>query len=480
MIREFKHNRLLHTLVLQTNIGTQQESIEETLGCAADKYSSCQSKLKRAGRAVNGIGPPFDVSDEEISTCTVNRHAMSSESIERNIVIVGAGIIGCTTAYYLASHPLFSSRTKITLIEASVNGAAQGASGKAGGLVAKWAYPKELVNVSFPEHVQLAKQHNGAQRWGWRFVGCGSWEGRGEAISENTGSGVGAGGQRKSLEKTLGLDDGANSNSKTRVESGLPDDLNWVKAELTESYSPMAPVNATAQVHPYLFTTSMLELAKERGVEFVSGKVTAVAIDSSEKQVTAVTYTTPSGSCKSLLATHVIVAAGAWSPRILPFFPISATRAHSITIHPKPSVVISPYVLFTEIVLPQSPSGRVKTASPEIYARPDNEVYCCGPGDNSPVPETVDDVQVDQNACESIREHVASISTELREGTIDKRQACFLPVVSTGGGPIVGEATSVAKGLIIATGHTCWVSGEVLKSRDRVMILTAILCAGYL
>ena len=68
MIREFKHNRLLHTLVLQTNIGTQQESIEETLGCAADKYSSCQSKLKRAGRAVNGIGPPFDVSDEEIST----------------------------------------------------------------------------------------------------------------------------------------------------------------------------------------------------------------------------------------------------------------------------------------------------------------------------------------------------------------------------------------------------------------------------
>ena len=27
-----------------------------------------------------------------------------------------------------------------------------------------------------------------------------------------------------------------------------------------------------------------------------------------------------------------------------------------------------------------------------------------------------------------------------------------------GGGPIIGEAKSIAKGLMIATGHTCWVS----------------------
>ena len=99
------------------------------------------------------------------------------------------------------------------------------------------------------------------------------------------------------------------------------------------------------------------------------------------------------------------------------------------------------------------------TVSPEVYARPDNEVYCCGPGDNSPVPDTVDDVVVDLNACQSIHEQVSTISQPLREGKIDKRQACFLPVVANGGGgPIVGEAKSVAKGLMIATGHTCWVS----------------------
>ncbi|KAI0942840.1 hypothetical protein AcV7_010362 [Taiwanofungus camphoratus] len=380
---------------------------------------------------------------------------MPSDTMKREIVIIGGGIIGCTTAFYLCSHPAFvASATKVTLIEASVEGVAQGASGKSGGLVAKWAYPKELVDVSFSEHVRLAREHNGAQRWGWRFVGCGSWEGRGEPIKEKTGTGVGAGGERKSLEKTQGLD--TDWNQKKRAETGLPDDLTWVQAELADAYSPMAPVNATAQVHPYLFTTSMLELAKEKGLEYISGKATAINIDKSAGSVSGVTYTSRSEN-HTIPATHVVLAAGAWSPRILPSLPIAGTRAHSITIHLQPSVAISPYVLFTEILFPST--SRLETpqrVSPEIYARPDNEVYCCGPGDNSPVPDTVDEVQVDQSACESIREHVASISKELREGTVDKRQACFLPVVSSGGGPIVGEAAALAKGLVIATGHTCW------------------------
>ncbi|KAF9815206.1 hypothetical protein IEO21_04723 [Rhodonia placenta] len=332
---------------------------------------------------------------------------MSSEHPARQIVIIGGGIIGCTTAYYLCSHPTFAaSGTTVTLLEASVYGVAQGASGKAGGLIAKWAYPKELVNVSFPEHVRLAREHNGAQRWGWRFVECGSWEGRGESAREDTGTGVGKGGERKSLEKTNGLD--ASPNAKKRAQTGLPDDLTWVKAELTDAYSPMAPAGATAQVHPRLFTTSMLELAQEKGLEFVAGKASAIEIDNAAGSVTGVTYTErgAGSATRTIPATHVILAAGAWSPQIHPAVPITGTRAHSITIHPRDG--------------------------------------------------TVDDVEVDQNACESIREHVASISAELRDGAVDKRQACFLPVVSTGGGPIVGEATSIAKGLVIATGHTCW------------------------
>jgi len=388
----------------------------------------------------------------------------SSESTPKHIVIIGGGIIGCTTAYYLTSRLSSSenasqSTTSITLIEASIHGPAQGASGKAGGLVARWAYPKELVSMSYPEHERLAQTHDGKERWGWRYVNCGTWEGRGEDVG--SARSTNQKGQR-SLEKELGLPGGtkpkAQGKGKGRKEKGLPQDLEWVKEELTDAYSPMAKDGETAQVHPYLFTTSMFELAKERGLKYIHGF--AKKIIRANAKVTGVEYREgKDGEFKIIEATHVVLAAGAWSPRILEELPISPTRAHSVTIRPSPDVKIAPYVLFTEISMPISDSSTdYKTVSPEIYARPDNEVYACGPGDDFPLPDSVDEVQVDPEACNSIVQHVSSISEELRAGTVEKRQACYLPTVDTGNGPIIGEARDIAEGLYIATGHTCWVS----------------------
>ena len=373
---------------------------------------------------------------------------------EFEIVIIGGGIIGCTTAYYITKHPFASeleSLAKITLIEASKNGPAQGASGRAGGLVARWAYPKEIVDVSFDEHVKLAEEHNGKDRWGWRFVACGSWEGRGEVIT--TTEDHGGISESKSLEKTLGLPGGKKPNRSHKTKR-LPKDLLWVKEDLTDVYSPMAKDGETAQVHPYQFTISMFELAKERGLNYINGQAMKILVDDSDGKVTGVEYIEPeTKQTKTVPATHVIVAAGAWSPQIVQGLPISAVRAHSITVHPKQDVTIAPYVVFTEIRDPVSGT----TSSPEIYARPDNEVYACGPGDGCPLPNCVDDVVVDEKSCDRIYEQVCSISQEIREGTVDQRQACFLPIVSTGGGPIIREAIN-ANGLFIGTGHTCWVS----------------------
>ncbi|KAJ7789910.1 FAD dependent oxidoreductase [Mycena olivaceomarginata] len=374
---------------------------------------------------------------------------MASDSI-RNIVVVGGGIIGCSTAYYLTRHPAFvSSRVAITLIEASAHGAAQGASGKAGGLVAKWAYPKELVNVSFNEHVKLANEHGGTDRWGWRFVSTGSWEGRGELLPDELSKPPSGLTREKSLEKTLGLPEGRKTSSNRDLK-GLPDDLLWVKENLTQSYSPMAPEGATAQVHPYLFTTSMLDLAKEKGVQSISGTVTSI-IQSGGK-VTGVKYSeTSQSTSKTLAATDVIVCGGAWSPTLIPGLPIESTRAHSVVIRTAPAANIAPYVLFTEIT--GTGNGVV---SPEIYARPDGTVYACGPGDDSPLPANIDNVPVDLTACENLLKNVSAISDELRAGAVEVRQACFLPVSSIGGGPIIGEVENIAKGLFVATGHTCW------------------------
>jgi glycine/D-amino acid oxidase-like deaminating enzyme len=95
--------------------------------------------------------------------------------------------------------------------------------------------------------------------------------------------------------------------------------------------------------------------------------------------------------------------------------------------------------------------------TPEIYARPNNQVYACGEGDRLvPLPSLSSDVQVDEAQCDEIAAQVGAISAELRDGEITHRQACYLPNVSSSraSGPLVG-LTGI-EGLVLAAGHTCW------------------------
>ena len=53
----------------------------------------------------------------------------------RNIAIIGGGIVGVSTAYYLSRSPALDSETTVTLVEGV--GIAAGASGYAGGFLAR-------------------------------------------------------------------------------------------------------------------------------------------------------------------------------------------------------------------------------------------------------------------------------------------------------------------------------------------------------
>lgn len=423
----------------------------------------------------------------------------------KHIVIVGAGIIGCTTAYYLSRHPAIATKsqpsdstspssvgpTQITIVEASKVGPAQGASGKAGGLVARWAKPEGLACLSFEEHVRLAEEFGGAERWGWRLIEVGEWRGRVD-------------GQNGILEQVSG--EGA---SKEKVRKGLPSDLTWVNDQLMDSYTPIVAARGdSAQVHPYLFTTSMLELAIQNGVEFIPGRVTSLEMIA--ERVTGVQYIPVSVDgdasmefeVKTLEADCIILAAGPWSPALLPSLPIAAVRGHSIIISPpsppvSAAVTLSPHGLFTSIALPSptSDSSRLETTTvtPEIYPRPDSTIYVCGPGDTRvPLPASVDEVLVDQSACEDIWKWVAEprdggiIRSEVL-GEVISRQCCYVPIVkrssSTGDadpdGPIIGTISGV-EGLVVAAGHNFWVSTFrrrvcALLSRRWVTEILAIL-----
>lgn len=86
-------------------------------------------------------------------------------------VILGGGIIGLSTAYYLSklASPSSSSPHSIHIVEPSPELFAS-ASGKAAGFLAKdWFAPAvaPLGLLSFDLHQQLAKEHNGRARWGY-------------------------------------------------------------------------------------------------------------------------------------------------------------------------------------------------------------------------------------------------------------------------------------------------------------------------
>lgn len=358
-------------------------------------------------------------------------------------------------------------------------------------MIAQWAYPSSIVPLSFELHSHLAKEHDGARHWGYRRISCGrltandlklpasgspfSWSGLSSWIPL---------GKRKYLT------------GKTDVSADdLPGDLDWLNPNGIKSYEAISTTDDTAQVNPLQFTASMAMLAEEAGARIILGSVDAIGYGAANDNplegksfeeekigmlpdlhvshgngVQSITYTDKATSeSRSIPADIVVLAAGPWTPVLFPAAPISSLRAHSITI--RPTRLVSAYCLFTHIPVPlddadddytNSPDtavlpGAAKVMSPEIYSRPNNEVYVCGSGDNTvPLPANTDAVEVSRQDCQNIANAVASISDELKDGIVTSRRACYLPTVDIGGsgGPLVGE-TGIP-GLLLAAGHSCW------------------------
>lgn len=304
----------------------------------------------------------------------------------------GGGIIGTTTAYFLTRHPKFNPALHtITLLEAAP-AIATGASGKAGGLLALWAYPQCLVPLSYRLHAELAAEHNGAQRWGYRRLGCGSIEAivsreRVQKPEEQQPPQhqQQADGATKAWEK-LPKQDGAARD--LLQESNLPADFDYLDRDLVTGWQEMGSpgFTETSQVHPYHFTTSIAELARGAGVEIrTNAKVTELKTTAGGVQ--GVSYLDrEAGETREVSeVTDIVVTAGPWTGVVLPRAKIEGLRAHSVVFEAE----VNPYAVFTDIRLPADfiPEHRARmgqkrrhkgNVDPEIYARPFGEVYACG------------------------------------------------------------------------------------------------------
>ncbi|KAK7679797.1 hypothetical protein QCA50_017122 [Cerrena zonata] len=413
---------------------------------------------------------------------------------KKHIVIVGAGIIGVCIAYFIIKHPKFDpAKIHITIVESKR--VAGGASGKAGGLLALWAFPQQIVPLSFELHQQLSDLYNGEEEWGYRRLTTVSLEGdishlpdinelssddddddddtinyeKYHDAQEETDSGS----YRKST--TTDTDSSTEKppkktsratrlqtakNSKDMNGSKLPYDLNWINSTLIDLCLSLGGTDSTAQVHPYKFTSFILKKAVEMSqgsLELILGKVNQINYSMETGVATGVTYEPTSLKQQEskplveLSGDQIILSVGPWTSKILPDCPISGLRAHSITVAPFKDQPVSPYAIFTEFK-----TGPMSYVSPEIYARQD-EVYVCGEGDSTvDVPETSDDVEVVKSNCDDLFNQVGKISPNLRKGHILKKQACYLPVldVPSSSGPLIGETN--VDNLYLCSGHSCW------------------------
>ena len=334
--------------------------------------------------------------------------------------------------------------------------------------------------LGFELHSQLAAEHNGAELWGYRRVRCGQLTAVGHSMVVNS-QGNSEGTAWSESNATIQLEKWWAG--EQRSSSVLPNDLDWFKARSVQSYEELADTTSTAQVHPSQFTVAVANLAERAGARIIFGTVehinctdkegapeSTVPITSchdwSQKKIVSVEYTDKVTSKKhNFPATTVVLAAGPWTSTLLPNLHMSPLRAHSISI--KVSRPISAYCLFTQITMKNAPelgmngllstSSSVKTISPEIYSRPDNEIYICGQGDvNVPLPSPTEVVAVSEQRCQDIVAAAASISDEIARGQVTGRRACYLPVVdsSLSKNPLIGQTG--LEGLLLATGHSCW------------------------
>ncbi len=199
----------------------------------------------------------------------------------------------------------------------------------------------------------------------------------------------------------------------------------------------------TAQVHPARFTQTLLQQVCGRGAKLVIGAVEGVDVANGRVRGVRV-------GGDILPADAVVIAMGPWSTqaaRGLPLPPVHGLKGHSITL--KPTAPVPAQALFMDYT---TETG--EQLEPEIFPRPDGEVYLCGLSDTTPLPERPDQVLPRPEAGPVLQQVAGHLSSSLLGVEPQVVQACYRPVYDDGL-PLLGPVPSVA-GAYVATGHSCW------------------------
>jgi len=360
----------------------------------------------------------------------------SSSHPSKNIVIAGAGIIGTSTAYYLAQQH-HEQVTSITLVDIT-GSIAPAASGKAAGFLAlDWNDGSPigpLSRRSFQLHAQLADEYElGSAEIMYRRLTCASISVRDEP-------------KRPSGKKLAGVEWASDVNA----------DSNQSEMAVAVGYRSLGDEDTIAQVHPKMLCDAMWNKVTNNtsGIQtkILKGKVQGAVYDDDNGKLTGAQL--EDGSI--VKADALLYACGPWTEY---GNCMVGVKYHSAIIPTRPKVL-------TQSVFYDG------FGDPEVYPRPDGTVYCCGfPDPAVRVTETPGEEEVRQAKVDEIVNSVRAASGGVN-GVLGKDpeivQSCYLPTTPDGL-PMMG-AIEDQEGCFVAAGHGCWgillgpATGEAMAS----------------
>ncbi|KAE9365339.1 FAD dependent oxidoreductase [Stipitochalara longipes BDJ] len=373
--------------------------------------------------------------------------------------ILGTGIIGLSTAYYL-SLSTFTPPSSIHLIDPSSVLFAS-ASGFAGGFLAEdWftASLEDLGKLSFRLHRELAESNGGKEKWGYLSS---------RGVSYSTGV--------KGKKGERGEDCLRQGNSRGDVVDvnevfGEGDAPAWLRRAEGDSLESIGEEGSLAQVDPLRLCKFLLQACLSRGVQ-VHHPARAISLGKDmrdELSSIKILHTTTS-AVSEIPCTRLLISAGAWSPQVFSTLfpnsklklPISSLAGHSLVVR-SPRWSKQQEDKGCHAVFTTDEAGY----SPEIFSRMGEEIYIAGLNSSSlPLPALATESQIDERSIAKLKKTAQRL---LGEGNVEvvRTGLCFRPVTRRGT-PILariederlggfGTRGGGDGGVFLAAGHGPW------------------------
>ncbi|KAF2429154.1 nucleotide-binding domain-containing protein [Tothia fuscella] len=377
-----------------------------------------------------------------------------------NTIIIGTGIIGCSTAYYLSESPR-SQAQSIHLVEAAPE-LFKCASGLAGGILAEDWFSPDLTSLgalSFKLHKELAEAHNGKERWGYSRSTASS-------LSQDPNSTFESGG-------TDWLRDGT-----SRAAAAAPtahtnhSRPSWMTEKEGHKLEVISKEGTFAQVNPKELCEFLLGECVARGVVLHHpARVVSVSKDARD-QLASVRIVAADGT--EIPCTRLIITAGAWSPKVFAelfpssrtTLPISSLAGHSI---------IMKSLRWTKehedkgchAVFAVDAAGYC----PEFVSRIGGEIFFAGLNSAMiPLPNLPTDAKIEPEAIKQLKDTAtALLGAPGKEDDIKvvKEGLCFRPITPKGRpiiaripdarlGGAISTRSGAEGGVFVSAGHGPW------------------------